>query len=62
MDQRQVPLDEDENEDEIPDAIELWEKTDESAHTTVSAFLKDKEFTELMEDVRRRKDETTMEA
>jgi len=48
---------EDEDEDEIPDAIEAFMKSENSGSASVSEMLKNDEFQKLMDEVRERKDE-----
>eukprot|EP00928_Gymnodinium_smaydae_P046598 TRINITY_DN31048_c0_g1_i1.p1 TRINITY_DN31048_c0_g1~~TRINITY_DN31048_c0_g1_i1.p1 ORF type:complete len:502 (-),score=163.28 TRINITY_DN31048_c0_g1_i1:135-1640(-) len=47
----------DESDDEIPDAIQVFEQAEKSGSSSISEMLKNDEFQKLMDEVRERKDE-----
>mmetsp|Transcript_47657 Transcript_47657/g.132610 ORF Transcript_47657/g.132610 Transcript_47657/m.132610 type:complete len:504 (-) Transcript_47657:100-1611(-) len=47
----------DDSDDEIPDAIQVFEQAERSGSSSVSEMLKNEEFQKLMDEVRERKDE-----
>mmetsp|Transcript_39007 Transcript_39007/g.107406 ORF Transcript_39007/g.107406 Transcript_39007/m.107406 type:complete len:504 (+) Transcript_39007:70-1581(+) len=47
----------DESDDEIPDAVQVFEQAEKSGSSSISEMLKNDEFQKLMDEVRERKDE-----
>ena len=47
----------DDSDDEIPDAIQVFEQAEKSGSSSISEMLKNDEFQKLMDEVRERKDE-----
>merc|ERR1719199_1323519 len=52
-----VNLADEDSDDEIPDAIHVFEQAEKSGSSSISEMLKNDEFQKLMDEVRERKDE-----
>merc|ERR1719199_1150846 len=52
-----IAVDDDDSDDEIPDAIAVFEQAEKSGSSSISEMLKNDEFQKLMDEVRERKDE-----